>query len=165
MSIALFTLLIAVLTQVLGACYNYQFLNVLGVPLSVHPLTLEDNIQTALSQLPLFIATTVFPPILGFAVRYHTHAISNSISVKVEAEKKKYETKSIVLILKPLAKPVACAVAIFLCFKFLPFRTAIYANAYIGFVFVMNMTFDKIKEFSIKSDIAFSLFVFFILDF
>jgi hypothetical protein len=153
MTIALLTFLVAVLAQLLGACYNYQFLNVLNVPLSLHPLTLEDNIQTALSHLPYFVASTIAPPILGFAFRYHA-----SSTPKLEIPESKNQASRFRL-LTPLILPLGTLAAILLAFSFLPMRTAQYASAYIGLFFILNITFDKIQTFSLKNDIAFALFI------
>lgn len=152
MTIALFTFLVALLAQVLGAFYNYQFLNVLDVSLNVHPLTLEDNILTALSHLPSFIATTIFPPILGFAYKYHTTNQVNQTSQKLESTHSKFT------VIKPIIFPFLSLTLIISSLIFLPQRTSLYTSAYIGLFFVLNITFDKIKSFSLKEDTAFTLF-------
>jgi hypothetical protein len=152
MTIALFTFLVALLAQVLGAFYNYQFLNVLDVPLNVHPLTLEDNILTALSHLPSFVATTIFPPVLGFAFKYHTTSQENLPSIKLDLTPSKFKY------IKPIIFPLSSLILIISCLIFLPQRTSLYASTYIGLFFVLNVTFDKIKTYSFKEDTAFSLF-------
>jgi hypothetical protein len=150
MTIALFTLLIAVLTQVLGASYNYQFFNALGIPLSVHPITLEDNIQTALSHLPSFIASIIAPTILGFAFRFHVP--------KAQSKAPPKNSKLIFRVLQQLFFPISVILLIVFAFIFLPTRTAQYVSGFICLFYLLNITFDKIENFSLKNDIAFSLF-------
>lgn len=152
MTIALFTLFIAVLTQVLGTTYNYQFFNVLGISLSAHPITLEDNIQTALSHLPSFIASIVIPPILGFAFRFHSPKTTPPTLIKPK------NSILIVRVLQQLALPVTVLILILAAFIFLPIRTAQYASGYICLFYLLNTTFNKIEKFSLKNDVAFTLF-------
>lgn len=150
MTIALFTLLIAVLTQVLGATYNYQFFNALGIPLSVHPITFEDNIQTALSHLPSFIASIIVPTILGFAFRFH--------APKTQPKAPSENPRIIFRLIEKLLFPIFILNLIVLAYIFLPTRTAHYAIGFICLFYLLNITFDKIQRFSLKNDIAFSLF-------
>ena len=152
MSIALFSLLIVVLAQLLGTTYNYQFFNALGIPLSVHPITLEDNIQTALAHLPSFIASIVVPTILGFAFRFHTPKSTTAIQTKSKDKELIYK------VFKHLAFPIAVLISVFISFYFLPTRTAQYASGFICLFYLLNITFDKIQSFSLKNDIAFALF-------
>lgn len=152
MTIALFTFLIVVLTQVLGTTYNYQFFNALGISLSVHPITLEDNIQTALSHLPSFIASIVVPPILGFAFRFHAPKTTTPTLIKPQ------ESKLVFRVLQQLALPLTVLLLILAAFIFLPIRTAQYASGYISFFYLLNTTFNKIENFSLKNDVAFTLF-------
>lgn len=153
---AIFTILVAALTQLLGACYNYQYLNALGVNPSIHPLTLEDNIQTALTQLPAFVSSILFPLVFGYAFSFH---IPNNSKKFISTDSRTHLEKALSYLYKVL---IAFALG-GLTFFFFPKRIASYACIYIGLSFLLYITMEKIKVFSLKDDVATALsFVIFI---
>jgi hypothetical protein len=141
-----FTILVAALTQLLGACYNYQYLNALGVELSIHPLTLEDNIQTALTQLPTFVSSILFPLVLGFAFNFHTP----TVKIKPKEHIKRTQLQEAFSYLYKMIFAVALGS---LAFIFLPNRIASYACVFIGLSFLLYISMNKIEVFSLKDDV------------
>lgn len=143
-----FTVIVAALTQLLGACYNYKYLITLGIDPSVHPLTLEDNVQTALTELFTFVLSIVFPYFLGFIVKFHSPENRNVNSDENKTEKT-YRGKLIHILF------VLCIVIIIgiLGLNFLSRSSAHYLFLYASLAGIFYLTTEKIEKFSPFNDI------------
>jgi len=143
-----FTVIVAALTQLLGACYNYKYLVTLGIDPSVHPLTLEDNIQTALTQLTTFVLSIVFPYFLGFIIKFHSPENNqNNTSINT---KEKNHIQQLIKILKVLAVILIIG---FVGLKMLSRGSASYLFLYASLAGIFYLTIEKIEKFSPFSDI------------
>jgi hypothetical protein len=134
---ALYTISIATLSQLLSASYNFQYLNALGINSRIHPLTIEDNIQTALTQLPNYILSILLPMLFGFAV--------GSISPNIFQKNTKQPIENIVGYLLPICVIILAQIisASFL-FNFFPNRIAALAHLTFSFALIL-IVFLKIE--------------------
>lgn len=141
-----FTLLVATLTQLFASFYNYQYFNALGIERNFYPLTLEDNIQTALTQLPTFCTSILFPFILGFAFNFHFPRQKKTLD---ETHKKTHLQLIKGYFFKLLIGITFSSIAYF----YLPTRYNLYGFIYVTLIFLLVLSVNSIESFSLTNDI------------
>jgi hypothetical protein len=129
---ALYSIAVVSLSQLLSSLYNFQYLIALGVNPKIHPITIEDNIQTALTQLPIFVLSILLPVLYGIILATVNPKFFNN-------ESKKINTSIVTAILPPVI--FLLLNILMACFLKNNYQIRVAVLMYITFTFMMLLIF------------------------